>query len=523
MKKSNVIVYVRVSTDEQANQGYSLEHQESAASTYCKVKNYNVLQVFKEDFSAKTFDRPEWNKLMTYIKSNRGLVDRIVFIKWDRFSRNHYEALGVIKKLHKLNMSIECIEQPLDFENPDALLMLSIYLAIPEIENTKIANRTKDGMRQAALNGCWVWKPPFGYERAWVQFDSLRRNATLVPNADEIAVKRIYDYFINFHLSAEGVRKRINEEFGKLFSKQGILDILTNTCYTGKIKIKAYKDSPEIIVNGYHKGIISEETFQLAQDILSGKRRKHVRKDNREQFPLKEVIKCSSCNLSYTASITTKNKGLNKYPYYHCSKTKGHDRFPAHVVHSTFDRLLSDFKVKDEILDLYKKVIIETINSHNTELNIEKDRLEREIEKIRARIRNAENMLADDSSQKELYLSMLKRYNEEENTLIMKHASLKAESMPKKGDIEYLMELFNSFDVLYREANFDLKRQIIRSIFPKPLFFLKDHFRTEEVSPLIELLVLNSNKLRFLKIETSHLKNGSSSVAPQTGLEPVTL
>ena len=107
-------------------------------------------------------------------------------------------------------------------------------------------------------------------------------------------------------------------------------------------------------------------------------------------------------------------------------------------------------------------------------------------------------------------------HKEEEIELIIRHATLKAEATPKNADVEYLLELFNSFKILYHSSDFNLKKKIVSSVFPKPMYFLKNHFRTEEVNPLLELLILNSNKLQRLKIETSHLKSGSSSSAPLT-------
>ena len=81
----NVICYRRVSTDEQADRGFSLPHQEAVMKKYCEINNYNIVDIYTEDYSAKTFDRPEWNKIMDYIKKNRGKVDLILCNRWDRF------------------------------------------------------------------------------------------------------------------------------------------------------------------------------------------------------------------------------------------------------------------------------------------------------------------------------------------------------------------------------------------------------------------------------------------------------
>jgi len=516
---NNAIIYTRVATEAQKNQNSSIQNQEILAKKYCELKQYNVISIYKEVYSAKTFNRPEWGKIMAFIKANKGLVNKVVFLKWDRFSRNQFEAIATIKYLEKLNVDVECIEQPLDMENPDNILLLNIYLSIPEIENKKNSIRTKVCMRQAALNGCWLGTRPFGYDKDWETKETetvKRKNATLKPNEINASIVReIFRLYTVDFLSAESIKKKIKIEFGHGMSKQGVLDILKNVCYIGKVKVLANKKEPEQIVNGYHPPIVSDELFYDAQMLLKEKTRKHIRKDNKEDFPLKSIIKCSICNRSYTASVTTKNNGANKYPYYHCSTTKGHDRYSSTLVHDTFGELLKEFNVKEEINNLYQKVLIDTINEHNSAIIKEKKSIESEIASLDIRIKKTEDKFADDvSKDNATFTNMLKRYNDAKNELVMKHATLKAEATPRDSDIMYLIELFNSFDVLYKKSDYTLKTKLVGSIFPKPIYFFKNHFRTEEVSPLLELLILNTNKLERLKIETSHLKNGSSSNAP---------
>ena len=90
------ILYIRVSTDEQADKGYSLQHQEERLKKYCELQNIQVLELFKEDYSAKTFQRPEFTKLLSFLKKNRHMADLLLFTKWDRFSRNAADAYSMI-------------------------------------------------------------------------------------------------------------------------------------------------------------------------------------------------------------------------------------------------------------------------------------------------------------------------------------------------------------------------------------------------------------------------------------------
>ncbi|MDA0317408.1 MAG: recombinase family protein, partial [Bacteroidetes bacterium] len=76
----NVILYVRVSTDEQADKGFSLRDQEEKLLKYCNDNRLNIVSIFREDYSAKTFNRPEMKKLIGYCRKNHKHVDELLFV-----------------------------------------------------------------------------------------------------------------------------------------------------------------------------------------------------------------------------------------------------------------------------------------------------------------------------------------------------------------------------------------------------------------------------------------------------------
>ena len=109
----NVILYVRVSTDEQADKGFSLRDQEEKLLRHCLDNNLNVLEIYREDYSAKTFNRPEMKKLIAHCKKEHKTIDQLLFIKWDRFSRNTSESYNKINLFNSLGITPNAITQPL--------------------------------------------------------------------------------------------------------------------------------------------------------------------------------------------------------------------------------------------------------------------------------------------------------------------------------------------------------------------------------------------------------------------------
>jgi DNA invertase Pin-like site-specific DNA recombinase len=112
------IIYTRVSTEEQNEKGYSLADQEDKLRRFCQNKGIEIIQHFQDAHSAKTFDRPEFKNLLSFIKKNKGLVKKLLVVKWDRFSRNMEASLTMISQLFKLGVTVEALEQPLDDSVP---------------------------------------------------------------------------------------------------------------------------------------------------------------------------------------------------------------------------------------------------------------------------------------------------------------------------------------------------------------------------------------------------------------------
>lgn len=95
--------------------------------------------------------------------------------------------MTVIRKLSSIGIEVNSIEQPLDLSIPDNKVMLAMYLILPEVENDKISQRTKDGMRRAKKEGCFMGKAPFGYSNA-----KIMEKTSIEPNSDSKIVLKAF-------------------------------------------------------------------------------------------------------------------------------------------------------------------------------------------------------------------------------------------------------------------------------------------------------------------------------------------
>ena len=265
---ANVILYTRVSTDEQAEKGFSLRDQKEKLERYADANGYTVVQHFEDDHSAKTFERPAFNKLLAFVKSNKGFVKKLLVIKFDRFSRDLEGGLVMITQLKKLGVEVEAIEQLLDDSVPENILMKAIYMATPQVENARRSLNTTNGMRKAMKEGRWVSGAPIGYKNAR---DTLNR-PIIVFSKDEPLVKKAFELYVTGLWEIDALRKEMNKH-GLKVSRNRFWSLLRDPFYYGMIRIKEYKNEREELVKGLHAPIISEELFNEVQYVLSGKKK----------------------------------------------------------------------------------------------------------------------------------------------------------------------------------------------------------------------------------------------------------
>ncbi len=285
-------LYIRVSTDEQADKGYSQRDQEERLRKYCDSNKIKIRRVVFEDHSAKSFNRPRWSELLFELKKKSKGVDFILFTKWDRFSRNAGDAYQMINILRKLSVEPQAIEQPLDLTVPENKLMLAFYLAAPEVENDRRALNVLLGMRKAKKEGRWMGQAPVGYANKMTE-DGRKYIAPKYPEAE--IMKWVFETLSEGQLNVEQIMKEAFKK-GIKCCKANFWNLLRNPIYCGRIYIAGYKDEASRHVQGLHQPVISETLFYDVQDYLDGKKKTYRTKvGSLDILQLRGYITCPAC------------------------------------------------------------------------------------------------------------------------------------------------------------------------------------------------------------------------------------
>jgi site-specific DNA recombinase len=514
----NVICYCRVSTEDQKDNGVSLEYQEEVLRRYCEINKHSIIGLYVEDYSAKTFNRPKWQKILTYLKSNKGTVDLILCHKWDRFSRNQYDAMTTIKNLHKMGVTVNTVEQPLDLSNPDNKVLLTIYLTIPEVENDKNSIRTTECSRKARLNGCWTGSSPKGY----INCRTETKKSTLKESKDAPLIIEAFNRMASGGYSADEVRRWLNSKGMKL-GKQGFLNIVRNPVYMGKIRVKKYKSEPEQIVMGLHPALVTEAIYYRANDILSGRKRKmKFHQDKTDLYPLRGLMKCPIHGLSLTSYAPKGRKG-ELYHYYLCPVDRCRQRHRVADVHKSIEDILSTISVQAQTLTLYTKILEKLFEKEDTTRQDDIHKAGLELEKLRARKENALNMFVDGKLTATDYQEIKQKVEKEMVLLTSRLEDMKKEMTPYKTYIKKTVPMLADIVSYYRKANGETKKKILACIFAEKLVLEKGKVASTPFTTEVQVL-LNTVK----GFQRSQKKQGVdfdalSTLAPPAGLEPATL
>lgn len=323
---NKVAIYVRVSTTNQAEEGYSIEEQKDKLSSYCHIKDWKVYDVYTDGgFSGSNTERPALERLISDAK--RKLFDTVLVYKLDRLSRSQKDTLYLIEDVFLENkIDFVSLLENFDTSTPFGKAMVGILSVFAQLEREQIKERMQLGKLGRAKSGkSMMWsKTSYGY-------DYHRENGTMTINqAEAIVVKKIFSEYLGGR-SLTKLRDYLNENNmlrdGKPWNYQGLRRILSNPVYIGMIR---YNDE---IYPGNHQPIIDVDDYNKAQEEMKKRQLEAYEFSNnprpfRAKYMLSGIGKCGYCGTPLQSTLGTKRKDGTRNKRYQCinrfpRKTKG--------------------------------------------------------------------------------------------------------------------------------------------------------------------------------------------------------
>jgi len=247
-KKPKVAIYIRVSTEEQAKEGYSLSAQESALKDYISMMGYDLYKIYRDEGkSAKDIKhRPALQQLLK--DAEKKSFKAICVYKLDRFSRSLKDLILTIEKLKTLNIDFISLQDKIETASASGKLMFHIISSFAEFERDIISERTRFGMTEKAKGGGVISKAPLGY--------NIQEGKLVLDPSKKEEIIQIFKTFIETNQSLNAIAR------AHRLSVSGLIKILQNRTYIGEIKFREN-------YAGTHEIMLDLETFEKAQSKLN--------------------------------------------------------------------------------------------------------------------------------------------------------------------------------------------------------------------------------------------------------------
>lgn len=379
MPKIKVGIYIRVSTQEQANEGYSIDAQTDRLTSYCKSRDWKIYNTYIDGgFSGSNTNRPALHQLMQDIQDKK--LNCVLVYKLDRLSRSQKDTLYLIEDVFLKNkIDFVSLNENFDTSSPFGRAMIGILSVFAQLEREQIKERSLMGRIERAKNGLWHGGgfDPFGYDYIDGKLVINEYQAAIVQEAFDLFLKKI---------PIHRIHKIINEKYDREIHETVLRSILTTRLYTGKI---SYAGG---IYDGQHDPIISEETFKAAEELFTIREKKFNKNPFRTTKLLGGILYCAHCGARYLAKGNYSGHGDKKVyrPYYTCySRAKSSKKY---IVDSDCKNPSYAVVVLDEIIINEIRKLFSNKEYLNLAMNSSKDTSGKTTNKRKALLKQIDNI-----------------------------------------------------------------------------------------------------------------------------------
>lgn len=443
------LVYCRVSSDRQKNEGQGLDSQEHRCREYAARKGYVVEKVFQDSFTGggNFMDRPAMKALLAYADEHVTHDYVVVFDDLKRFARDTLFHWSLRHAFRARRLVPECLN--FNFEDtPEGEFIETILAAQGQLERKQNQRQVIQKQRARLERGYWPFFPPPGYR---ARRDPVH-GKLLAPHEPRAGlIREAFDGYASGRFAQQRNVLRFLQDGGFFVGRRSgmgyiedVTRLLTRVIYAGFIEYQPWSVSRR---SGHHEALITLQTYEEVQAKLVGAERLFSRRDTTTDFPLRRFVACAHCRHAYTASWTTKHAGAYRVAYYRCATrgcTEGNRSVRADRLHEHFLELLRTIQPPAHNLKLAKAAILRGWNRRLATVRLEDAAVETELRAVRDDIlRIAERV------KRTTLESVVTIYEDQLARLAQKELSLKAQvARPKTERVSFETALAKVCDYL---------------------------------------------------------------------------
>ena len=420
-------LYMRVSTEDQAREAFSLPEQKERLEAYCKFKGFVIKDYYTDaGISAKTGNyRPEFERLKEDIKSKK--INTIIALKQDRITRSIFDWEELMRFLEENDAYLDCVNDDINTTNANGKMVSRILMSVSQQEIERTSERTKVGLAGAIKQGHIPHQAPLGYKH--------ENKKLVIDHLTKDVVIRIFELY-HKGMSYQKISTLFNKEqvLGKTnWRDSSIVAILENEIYKGDFVHGKRTKHPTYYENVVEP-IVSKEMWEECQ-VQKKKNSKSYQRTLTYLFLQK--LRCPKCNRILGGKATQKKNG-NIYYYYYCHDCK--INFKESLVEEYFNDFVNELVEYDSVvnqffLPMIKQKFDEPQEELKKDINKQKDKLER----IKRAYINGVFSLEEYNDERKLVESALEKLqNELDEATSCETLNFTPQDILLKRDIDYI-------------------------------------------------------------------------------------
>ncbi|GHU83439.1 integrase [Clostridia bacterium] len=344
-------IYVRVSTEEQAQEGFSIRAQEQKLKDYARIKDWSIYNIYiDEGISGKNItERPAINRMLEDIE--KGYVKNALVFKIDRLTRSTADLIYLVDLFNQYDCAFNSLMESIDTQTASGRMFLKIIGIFAEFERENIIERTRLGLERKAREGYSLCcrSASYGYDRPKGQ------KIQSINEEEAEIVREIFDMFINQNMPLGGIAKSLNmreipTKGNSLWNSEKIKKALTNCNYIGNVRYCTNDKKRHFETKGLHEPIIAEELFIEAQSLIGKIHKVSSTKRPREENYYSGILYCAKCGSKLTPQGNYKKLKDGTVSY------TGHYRCTEHEVGNCSASDMSHKKVEQAFLEHIEEI-----------------------------------------------------------------------------------------------------------------------------------------------------------------------
>ncbi len=444
---TQAVIYTRVSSREQQQEGFSLSAQTNLLREYADRNGFQIVKAFEDVETAKASGRTQFGEMVAWLKRNRSCRTLLVE-KTDRLYRNFRDAVT----LEDLDIEIHFVKEGSAVSKDSrsqTRLIQGIHLVMARNYSENLREEVKKGMREKAAQGIYPSHAPFGYRN-----NKAERTIEVDP-VDSKIVLRLFELYATGAHTLSTLAKAIRIECGKTISRGNVHLILKNRFYVG-----VFEWSGQSYL-GTHPLFVSPETFAEVQNVLTGHNRPKYSKRN---VAFRGLMTCANDGCMLTGDIQKQ-----KYVYYRCTGHRGKcdlPRFREEDIALRLGEPLKGLRVPEEVVSRIVSTLREDERNAGATLNAERSRLECRLTAIRNRMDKAYTDKLDGTIAVDFWERKMSDWRLEEQQVKLAIQGLSnAEYGDRALDAQRIFELANKAYSLYVSQDSTEKAKLLRMLF----------------------------------------------------------